>query len=715
MHLDIRALTGLLLVWFWVKPGNWVRSCFGEQSFLGRLALVGGPYWFGTGDAGKRFRSTWLFRLLALTLVVLLVWGLNAAVSFGKTSVLSALTQLDPGQVRQFVETAWYTYGYHVGGLIVLTVLGCWYIGRKLSIDSPALSTENGVYARLTGWALLALVLVFIVVVNVMNVVIANVSQLFTNALNSKQEIEYYKWLYLYAMVFVVAIPIVGTNGWIRQVLGAHWRRWLAFFLGEKYLSSVTRAYYHINGRGDIDNPDERIHEDVRNFCDAALALLISVLGSLITLVAFSGELWGMSKDLTWMVIFYSIAGTLVTLWLGRRLAFLNGMQLRHEADFRFSLTRVRENTESIAFYGGEAKELAKSKGRFAFLYRNYRRLIGSQRNLNYFTVGFDYVVVIIPSLVLAPLYFKGQIDVGAITKATFAFRMVLRSLEIIISEFTSIAKFSANVHRIGSFVEALDKPLAFEQKERVVTVFGEQIEFRGVTIRTPDGARTLVEDLKFKLASGGSILIAGPSGCGKSSILRVIAGLWSNGLGVVTRPEQRQGMNNILFLSQKPYMTLGSLREQIIYPNVSATPSLEELKTTLERVNLGKVVSNVRDALAKATSSDPGQISDEDVFAAELNWADIFSGGEQQRLALARLLFAKPKIAILDEATSALDVKNEALFYQNLRNSGTAFLSVGHRPTLAKQHDIVLELDGKGGYALLSPDEYLGRVEAAH
>lgn len=764
----VTSLPGLLVLWLWVNPIAWVRSCFGNQSFFGRLMLVGGAYWFGTDErsylhslcvwtAGlfgvndKRASAVYLAVInrlgdycdlvgftagirakvrggaigaFALAVVFGVVYALNAGVSYGKTfllgtpdkSVKGLLHELDPQATVAFIEGSWANYGYGIIAGIVAVIALCWYVGRRLNVDSPALATENNKYARVTGWSLLATVMFFIVIINVMNVVIANVSQIFTNALNSKNELEYYKWLYLYGMVFVIAIPFSGTNGWVKQVLAAHWRRWTTFYLGEKFLNQATRAYYHITGRQDIDNPDERVHEDVRNFCDAALALLISVLGALITLVAFSGELWGMSQDLTWMVIGYSFVGTLVTLWLGRRLAFLNGLQLKHEANFRFSLTRVRENAESIAFYGGEEKELKKAKSRFAFLYQNYRRLIGSQRNLTYFTVGFDYVVIIIPSLVLAPLYFKGQIDVGAITKATFAFRMVLRSLEVIISEFTSIAKFSANVHRIGSFVEALDKPIEKEAETKIVTVFGDNdIEFKGVQVNTPDGARTLVRDLSFRVGPGESVLIAGPSGGGKSSILRVIAGLWNNGIGTIERPEQRAGMNNVFFLSQKAYMTLGSLREQITYPNVDAHPSAAELRKILETVNLGNSVDHVRAALAKVQDCDPATISDEDVFASELPWAEIFSGGEQQRLALARLIFNRPKIAILDEATSALDVKNEAIVYEALKATGTAFLSVGHRPQLAKLHDHVLELDGKGSYAILTPEEYLDGVQAKH
>lgn len=677
------------------------QNGLGGGLFLRRLRLVGQPYWFGD------LKWNWWKALVALAVAIGTVYGLNLAVGAGKAAVLEWMGSIDAPTMLGAVNNYW------LPGVLAILVsaAGAWYFGRKYGIDAPPASTENKSSARAVGWTLLIVVLGFIVVVNIMNVVIGNVSQKFTTALNAKQEVEYWKWLYAYALVFIVAIPVVGTNRWIRTVLGAHWRRWLTFHLAEKYFSTATRAYYYINGRQDIDNPDERVHEDVRNFCDAALALLLTVLGALITLVAFSGELWDMNKDLTWVVIGYSFMGTLITVWLGRRLAFLNGLQLRYEANFRFSLTRTRENTESIAFYHGETKELGQAKGRFASAYTNFRRLVGSQRNLGFFTTGFDYVVIILPSLFLAPLYFKGQIDVGAITKATFAFRMVLGSLETIITEFTSIARFAANVNRIGTFVEALEKPVEKESDERIVTLFGEGVKFDKVTLRTPDGARTFATDLSFDVAAGESLLIVGPSGCGKSSILRVNAGLWTNGRGVVTRPEQKHGVNNMLFLSQKPYMTLGSLREQITYPNVDHAMSIEALRETLIQVNLPNVVNNVREALSKQQGVDAATITDEAVFSAELNWQDIFSPGEQQRLALARLLVFKPKIAILDEATSALDVKNESLMYKTLRKNGTSFMSVGHRPTLVHHHDKVLELDGLGGWKLYTSAEYAKKL----
>lgn len=674
----------------------------GGGSSLSRLRLVGQPYWFGPNMTWNLWKVFAALAILAGT-----VYGLTQAVAFGKFLILGLMKGLSAEAIINAVNQHWLT-----GLLVVIgTAIGAWLTGRRFNFDSPPMVTENSPNARRQAWTLLVIVFGFIVVVNVMNVVIGNVSQAFTNALNAKQEAEYWKWLYCYAMIFIVGIPIVGTNRWVRTILGAHWRRWLTFHLAERYFSKTTRAYYYINGRADIDNPDERQHEDVRNFCDAALALLITFIGALITLVAFSRELWEMSQSLTFVVIGYSALGTLITWWLGRKLAFLNGLQLRYEANFRFSLTRVRENTESIAFYGGEDKELAQAKGRFAFLYRNFRKLVGTQRNLGFFTTGFDYVVIILPSLFLAPLYFQGQMDIGAIAKATFAFRMVLGALEVIILEFGSIMRFKANIDRIGSFVEALDKPIATESRHRIVTQFGPIIKFERVTVMTPDGVKTLVVDLNFEIKPGRSLLVVGPSGSGKSSVLRVNAGLWQEGEGLVTRPEQRRGQKNILFLSQEAYMTLGPFKEQITYPIADANLSVAELKEILVRVNLAHKLDDIRKALAKLRNVNPASLSDEEVFNCEMNWADIFSPGEQQRLALARLLVFQPKVAILDEATSALDVSNEANVYRVLRKSGASYMSVGHRPTLIRHHDDVLELDGEGGYKLYTSAEYAKRL----
>lgn len=667
-------------------------------SSLSRLRLVGQPYWFGPDMTWNVWKV-----LAALAILAGTVYGLTQAVAFGKAMILGLMKGLSADAIINAVNQHWLT-----GLLVVLgTAIGAWQIGKRFNFDSPPMVTENSNNARRQAWMLLVIVFGFIVVVNVMNVVIGNVSQMFTNALNAKQEAEYWKWLYCYAMIFIVGIPIVGTNRWVRTILGAHWRRWLTFHLTERYFSKSTRAYYYINGRTDIDNPDERQHEDVRNFCDAALALLITFIAALITLVAFSTELWEMSKSLTGVVIGYSLLGTVITWWLGRKLAFLNGLQLRYEANFRFSLTRVRENVESIAFYGGEDKELAQAKGRFAFLYRNFRKLVGTQRNLGFFTTGFDYVVIILPSLFLAPLYFKGEMDIGAITKATFAFRMVLGALEVIILEFSSIMRFKANVDRIGGFVEALDKPIETESRDRIVTQFGDAIKFDDVTVRTPDGVKTLVEHLNFEIKPGRSVLVVGPSGSGKSSVLRVNAGLWNNGMGVVTRPEQRRGQNNILFLSQEAYMTLGPFKEQITYPNVDVQLSADQLKDILARVNLLHKLDDIRKAWAKVRGVNPASVTDQEVFDCEMNWSDIFSPGEQQRLALARLLVSQPRVAILDEATSALDVRNEANVYKVLRKSGASYMSVGHRPTLIRHHDEVLELDGEGGYKLWTAEAY--------
>lgn len=535
-------------------------------------------------------------------------------------------------------------------------------------------------------WGLLALLLLFLALVNYLNVTLTTANGAIMTALQKKDQPTFWTSLQYIMIVFAVGSAIVTTYNWIRMRLSTHWRQWLTEYLLDKYFAN--RAYYRINDREDIDNPDERLHQDIADYTDRLLALALSFLDSVITLFAFATILWAISSQLSLYAMAYAVGGSLITLFVGRRLVGLNANQLKVEADFRYGLIHVRNNTESIAFYRGEAREREQVQGRFATTMANLKSLIGWQRNLGFFTKFYSYMDFALPMIIVAPLYFAGLVELGAISQASMAFSMVLGSLSLLVTEFSGISKLAAIIQRLGTFADALDENVYKKGGSEIATVQSDQIALKNVTVITPNYKRTLVADVNAEVTDRSPLLIVGPSGSGKSSLLRVIAGLWTAGKGIVKRPET----SRILFLPQRPYMILGNLRDQITYPNREWKGSDADLQAVLEQVNLGSLAERVGG------------------FDTVLHWSDVLSLGEQQRLAFARLLLAKPQYAILDEATSALDVKNEEHLYSLLHASGVTFVSVGHRPTLTRYHSQVLELIGDGTWRILSAEEYAAR-----
>ncbi|MBW4481721.1 MAG: ABC transporter ATP-binding protein/permease [Tildeniella torsiva UHER 1998/13D] len=551
---------------------------------------------------------------------------------------------------------------------------------------------------------LLLLIAVFLLGYTGLSVVLNNKRGVLISALSAKDEARFWETVLVFIAVLVAYAPLMAGYDYLQKRLGLEWRRWLTGRFVDDYFGD--RAFYDIQQfHPDIDNPDQRIAEDVKNFTQQSLALLLVVVSSVLQVIAFSGVLWGISKNLVGFLVLYALLGTLVTVGIfGQPLVRLNFEQLKREANFRFSLVRIRENAEAIAFYRGEAQEASQVNNRFMAAFENFKKLIVWELNLNALTNAYEFIPFVLPAIVVAPAVFSGDLEVGKVSEAQGAFVRVFFSLNVVVARFSELTSFGAGIDRLYSFAEALnhiepEAPAAADSLASVADPTAEDpseslnrptiaietsasLALKQFTLQTPNYQRTLVENLSIDIPDKTGLLIVGPSGCGKSSLLRAIAGLWHSGSGTIHRPE----LDNILFLPQKPYMILGTLREQLLYPNTSQTVDDAGLQSALEQVNLANLAERFGG------------------FDAVEEWGDVLSLGEQQRLTFARILVSQPDFAILDEATSALDLANEARLYDHLRHSGTTFVSVGHRESLNDYHQNTLELGEDHTWVLKTP-----------
>nr|WP_290224954.1 ABC transporter ATP-binding protein/permease [Trichocoleus desertorum] len=535
-------------------------------------------------------------------------------------------------------------------------------------------------------------VVLFLLAYTGLSVVLNNKRGVLISALSAQDEPRFWQTVTIFIAVLVIYAPLLAGYRYLRDRLSLQWRRWLTNRFLENYFSD--RAYYHLNtSNTDIDNPDQRIAEDVRSFTQESLTFLLVLVESVLSVIAFSGVLWGISRPLVLFLVLYALVGTVVTtVVFGKPLVRLNFEQLKKEADFRFSLVRIRENAEAIAFYRGEEQESQQIQHRFLEVFDNVKRLLIWELNLNVLTNAYEFIPFVLPALVVAPAIFAGEMEVGKVSEAQGAFVRVFFSLNVVVARFQALTTFGAGINRLYTFAEFLEQAetsqtadtaaLGASPQPTIQTIAADRLAVEHLTLETPNHQRTLIEDLSVDLSTGQGLLVMGPSGCGKSSLLRAIAGLWNAGHGSILRPEAGQ----ILFLPQRPYMVMGTLRDQLLYPNTHIEVDDQHLKQVLQQVNLADLDERFGG------------------FEAQRDWAEVLSLGEQQRLTFARLLVNQPKYAILDEATSALDLDNEERLYQALQAMGTTFLSVGHRPNLANYHQQVLQLSQDKTWQIRQP-----------
>jgi len=484
---------------------------------------------------------------LLLVWVFVLLFLCVAAVTLAGHHLNPTLTDTIAPGLSDLLHSFWDSSGVLlvIAGL-VLPIGGFLAFGRQ-------------VRSRWQPWALLALVLFLSIAVTGINVGFSYIGNFFTNALVHKDQAQAYLFVGVYFAGFLLGIPIVALYGYMQSSLGLRWREWLTDnFLGAYFQG---RTYYDIEITAKIDNPDQRISEDIRTFTRVTLSFLLILLASFMDVVSFAGILWAKSHLLVGVVLAYSLIGTLLTVLMGRRLVRLNYDQLRYEADFRYALVHVRDNAESIAFYRGEAQEVQRISSRFLRVLRNYNLLIGWQRNLSFLTTAYRYLPVVLPYLVLFPQYFSGKIEFGDMTQANFAFAQVYGALSLVVSQIQDITSFAAGVDRLAAFTDTMIPETA--PPERIQSEEAPQLALENVTLLTPNAQRTLVEHLSVHLPPKACLIIVGPSGVGKSSLLRAIAGLWQQGTGLIRRP----ALDTMLFLPQRPYMILGVTARAIAVP----------------------------------------------------------------------------------------------------------------------------------------------------
>ena len=501
------------------------------------------------------------------------------------------------------------------------------------------------------------------------------------------QDRDYSKFINILSInivVFVCLTLLTGFSKFVRKQIALDWYKWLNNQILDKYLSN--RAYYKINFKADIDNPDQRLSQEIEPVTTNALNFSATFLEKVLEMVTFLIIVWSISQNIALILLAYTIIGNLIAVYLNQELTKINQEELLFKADYSYALTHVRNHAESIAFFQGENQESNILGRRFSNLIKNIERKISWERSSEIFSRGYQSIIQIFPFLVLAPLYIKDEIDFGQLGQAALACNLFAIALGELTSQFGTAGQFSSYVERLSEFSDALEEVTKQpENVSTIKTIEENHLAFENVTLQTPNYEQVIVEDLSLSVQPGEGLLIVGPSGRGKSSLLRAIAGLWNAGTGRLVRPPLKE----VLFLPQRPYIILGTLREQLLYPKTNRQMTDAELKEILQQVNLQNLLSRV------------------DGFDTEVPWENILSIGEQQRLAFARLLVTHPSFTILDEATSALDLQNEGRLYQQLQSTKTTFISVGHRESLFDYHQWVLELAQDSSWQLVTVQDY--------
>ena len=560
-------------------------------------------------------------------------------------------------------------------------LLGRVFVQHVWQLTKSYWQSEEKKKAFLLLGAIIALTLAYVYILVLLN----KWNNAFYTALQDYETDKIFSELFHFSWLAAIYIIVAVYSFYLQQILALNWRRWLTNAYLDEWLHNKT--YYRLQMFSTAtDNPDQRISEDVKMFVEMTLQFTIGILKAFCTLVSFVVILWQLSGPLqfnalgqevhisgylVWVALIYSAIGTWITHKVGQKLVGFNFVQQRYEADFRFSMMRLRENAESVAFYEGEKQEGTVFKKRFTLLLDNFWKIVQKQKQLVWLNSGYSQIAIIFPFVVCIPRYLSREITLGGLMQIAAAFGRVQDSLSYFVDMYTSLAQWQAVVDRLIGFglhmTEVEDEKPQLNLK-RLKTI-DNKVSVRNLDLELPDGSK-LMKNINFELQPGTNVLVKGASGSGKSTLLRAIAGIWPFVSGEIELPEQEK----IMFIPQRPYLPLGTLREALLYPGTRQKTD-EELIALLELCKIESLAGNLD---------------------MEADWSHVLSIGEQQRLAFVRAIIYEPDWLFLDEATSALDEDTEKVMYELLeeRLTETTVVSIGHRSTLNKFHSLEIKLD---------------------
>ena len=504
-------------------------------------------------------------------------------------------------------------------------------------------------------------------------------------AMQQLDEAAFWRFILIFGVLATINVILVLFTFYIGQAQIIHWRLWLNERMVDNWL---TGAAYH-RGRfvsTPIDNPDQRIQQDITSYTSDSQSLALGAVSSVVTLVSFTIILWSLSGPLTvfgiqipramvFLAYLYVIIATVFAIRIGRPLIRLNFLNELLTASYRYALVRIRDNSENIAFYRGEPVENAGLMGRFAAVIANTWAIVFRSMKFQGFNLVISQIAVIFPVVIQARRFFSQEITLGDVTQTADAFSQVQGALSFFRLAYDDFASYRASLNRLTGLLDANEEARALPTP--VIEERESGLAIRDLTVRLPDG-RTLLTDLDLNLAGGESLVVKGPSGSGKTTLLRSLAGLWPYVGGTISRPD----LEHVLFCAQQPYLPLGTLRTALAYPAPAATLPDEVAIETLRAVQLGQLAERLD---------------------LEADWSKTLSPGEQQRLAFGRILVAKPSLVFLDETTSALDEGMEHALYEGVRERlpDCTLVSVGHGSTLDRMHTNELTLVGDGSWEI--------------